>query len=295
MDEPNEAASPKDLSRFNEKIAPPVTGNEVESGANLLGIVAGGAIPFLYAVAFMLFESPSRHTEGWMEVLCIPIFGATEIALLLGMSVSIGIAVKMYSETCRFWARNDNLSDYKMSIFNVLASRHKHLSQLWFNIALAIFLGGLMYAAFHVMEASCKDHFWTTAGRIVLTADLEKNGSLQVSEHTDWADLLAIALPNIFLYSIFFVGWGWALRNYRAHWHNFVTNEHRYASLRAIDRIRQDSSDVVRNQLDLQQAVVVLVPAESAYLEGEGDKEITAGERLVKVEEAVRGLMAHGR
>ena len=84
-------------------------------------------------------------------------------------------------------------------------------------------------------------------------------------------------------------------KNYRAHWHNFVTNEHRFASLLAIDRIRRDADADIRRELDIQAAVVLLVPSESAYLEAEGEKEITAGERLLRVEETIRGLATHGK
>ena len=180
-----------------------------------------------------------------------------------------------------------------MSMFNELAKRHKHLSQLWFTIALAILLGGLMYAAFHVMEGPCKKGFWDNSGGATLAGGSEGTEGNSADGH-GLANVLSSILSNIFLYSIFFVGWGWALKNYRAHWHNFVTNEHRHASLRAIDRIREDASDGVKEQLALQAAIVVMVPTESAYLEGEGDKEVTAGERLLKLEEAVRGLLAHG-
>lgn len=169
-----------------------------------------------------------------------------------------------------------------MSVFNVLAARHKHLSQLWFTIATAILLGGLAYAAFHVMELSCSGDYW----------------GVKQGQHGSDVSLLALlshALPNLFLYSIFFVAWGWALKNYRAHWHNLVTNEHRFASLLAIDRIRRDADADIRRELDIQAAVVLLVPSESAYLEAEGEKEITAGERLLRVEETIRGLATHGK
>lgn len=296
MDAPEGSQEARNPSWFSDDEGAGGARPAPEIDAPTLGWIFGLIIFLSYAIGFLFYEAPSRRDASWIEIICVPVFGATEVVLLLGLIVCVGLAVKMYCETNRFWTASDDLASCRMSMFNELAKRHKHLSQLWFTIALAIFLGGLIYAAFHVMEGSCRKGFWdaleTDANSGHVKASMGKDPA--VTGGSAWAEVVKHILPNIFLYSIFFVGWGWTLRNYRAHWHNFVTNEHRHASLRAIDRIREGASKEVGEQLELQAAIVVMVPTESAYLEGEGDKEVTAGERLLKLEEAIRGLVANG-
>lgn len=167
--------------------------------------------------------------------------------------------------------------------FKELAEKHQELSQLWFTISLAILLGGLIYAAFHVMEPACGSLWGFQSPHGGESAEI-------------WLGLVH-AIPNLFLYSIFYLAYTWSLRNYNAHWHKFLTNEHRDASLKAIANIRKNKpmDNEVRRSLDIQSALVSLMPSDTAYLEGKENGETTAAERLLKLEEMLRGLLTHGK
>jgi hypothetical protein len=96
----------------------------------------------LLGVVILLSAYPfaMENKLSWMHLICVPIFGATQFALMMGLICSLGLAVKMYRATGQFWTRADDTLQKDMSIFNTLAIRHKHMSQLWFNIAVAIIL-----------------------------------------------------------------------------------------------------------------------------------------------------------
>ena len=228
------------------------------------------------------------YTSDWsiMTLFCSPVFVSLEIVLTLSFIALTAVALKKYLNTREFWTTEaEDKLEKDDGIFDQLAQRHKQLSQLWFTISLAMLCGGLMYAAFHVMNVPCYD-LWQLG---------KTDNNVEGNNENVWSDLVHF-IPNLFLYSLFFVGYTWSLKNYKAHWHNFVTNEHRYASLIAIKQIREGNSESeIKNQLDMQSAVVVLLPSETAYLENEGEGEITAAERLLKIEEAIRELATQGR
>ena len=213
------------------------------------------------------------------DLACGSLFMFFETILIVSLLILTDVALCKYYETKNLWTKDrDNILSNGNGIFNELAIRHKKLSQLWFTISMAILCGGLIYAIFHVMKIPCME-VWG------------------FNHQVGWGEYLVHFIPNLFLYSIFFVGYMWSLKNYKAHWHNFVTNEHRYASLVAIKKIREENegNTEILKQLDMQSAVVVLIPSETAYLEDEGEREITAAERLLKIEEAIRELVTQGK
>jgi hypothetical protein len=116
--------------------------------------------------------------------------------------------------------------------------------------------------------------------------------------------LTAKIISNFFLYSLFFASWTWALRNFKAHWHNFVINQRRQASLDAIEKLRKSVRDSKLSKADeyrlldslfQQSSLLVLMPSESAYMENEAEKEVTSTERLLKTEEILREFLIYGK
>lgn len=230
-----------------------------------------------------------HHETTFKTLLCGPAFAFVELALGIAFMILTWVAVHKYLQTRGFWTDKDaeDLSDSKTA-FHQLGARHKTLAQLWFTISLAILCAGLIYIVFHVMEVPCGVEPW----RLYIE-----------NRPTNGAEVWSVGLhflPNLFLYSIFFLGYTWSLKNYHAHWHNFVTNEHRYASLAAIEQMprrlgipaNQDGHRILAD-LAIQSAAVVLMPSDSAYLDGGSGKGLTSGERLLKIEEAIRAMTTH--
>jgi hypothetical protein len=121
---------------------------------------------------------------------------------------------------------------------------------------------------------------------------------------SEWSSLTAKIISNFFLYSLFFASWTWALRNFKAHWHNFVINQRRQASLDAIEKLRKSVRDSKLSKADeyrlldslfQQSSLLVLMPSESAYMENEAEKEVTSTERLLKTEEILREFLIYGK
>ncbi|NBC33064.1 MAG: hypothetical protein GVY13_10350 [Alphaproteobacteria bacterium] len=107
-------------------------------------------------------------------------------------------------------------------------------------------------------------------------------------------DKLAKLLPNLFIYSLFFTAWTWAIRNYRRHWHNFVVHENKSRSLLAFKEIVDNSGDPMpeafRERAMELACLIVLSPNTSGYVPEEHEEQ-TGAERLVKMEEMVRDLI----
>jgi hypothetical protein len=97
----------------------------------------------------------------------------------------------------------------------------------------------------------------------------------------------------MFIYGIFFAAWYWALSNYRAHWHNFVLNENKSVALTELRQLRKsiETTSDIKDKLALFEAMLLLTPDPSAYLEG--DKEITGIERFIRLEELFREIWTH--
>lgn len=263
-----------------------------------------------------------------MSLSCIPIYAIVQLSLISGFFTCMIIAINTYLGTNKLWTTKDSETELKedADVFNRLALRHRTLSRLWFTISLAILCGGLSFASFHVMEISCEEKYWSSEYKDqekvsmefddisktlhALSADLSNKGAespdnlkrigreisdisqslSNIDKQNDWKDALLRVVPSIFVYSIFFIAWTWSLKNHNSHWHNFVTNEHRYAALRTIEKLQADG-EVAKDLLTLQAALAALMPSESAYLDSGGDKEITSGERLLKFEEWIREFL----
>lgn len=164
--------------------------------------------------------------------------------------------------------QKDNNKQYHL--FYDLASKHNKLSQLWFTIAFTIFIGGLIYAIFHVGSHICEwiDH---------------ENGV------GPW-DVIYTSLPNLFIYSLFFVVWAWSIKHHRAHWHEFVINQYKYTALMSLkDLANQSSIPQAKDKVILVSAAALMLPPESPYVEKETS--VTGTERLVRLEEWIRELL----
>ncbi len=203
---------------------------------------------------------------------CRVIFPFIEFYLVFWLLVAISWSLFLYFGL-RLLMINEPENPFT---FHELAETHKEWAQLWFTISIAIVIGGLIYATFHVGSHACD---WMGGGS-------EANHS--------WKTIVASTLPNLFIYSLFFVSWQWSSKHFRAHWHNFITNAYRHRGLEKFKELEKmdnnsiDNSDKSATIAALRRlaGLLLLVPRESAYLSAE--KEDTVTERMLRLEELIR-------
>lgn len=208
------------------------------------------------------------------DPFCRGIFPFSEVNFILMFILTLGWALRIYwdrRDASLQNARQENTTGFS---FHELAEDHKEWAQLWFTISISIFLGGLIYAIFHVSSHICP---WI---------DFDTDPS--------WNKIVSSLLPNIFIYSLFFAAWHWSSRHYRAHWHNFILNAYRHRALVKFAELEQagnlpigdQAQAAIAGEIRKLSGILLLIPGDSAYIDKE--KEDTGAERIIKTEEIIR-------
>lgn len=234
----------------------------------------------------ILIQKLLNYDEG--NLLCLRLIPTVEISLFVLFSASLVLAFVLYLNNSGY--KNEKIDDGKQApdqdtpqdikFFNTfldLSNIHHREAQLWFCISLCIFLGGVIYAIFHSGSHLCAKEW----------------GIHELPSYARWWVFMFNLLPHLFLYSLFFVSWRWAVAHFRAHWHDRVLNQYRYEALHALNKIRnlEINSEHSKDQAALLAAVFLLAPPDMPYLETE--KTSTSAERILKIEELVRELITH--
>lgn len=235
-----------------------------------LGMIAAGLTYIVYS-----------YTKDSDLFSCRVIFPFVEFYFICWLLLALFWSLFLYFELRPLYVleiinHSEKTSNNKLS-FHELAEAHKQWAQLWFTISISIVISGLIYATFHVGSHACH---WV------------------IHPTNTWKEIVASTLPNLFIYSLFFVSWQWSSRHFRAHWHNFITNAYRHRSLvkfQALENFENPEIEIEIENKDKSATIaalrrlaglLLLVPRESAYLSLE--KEDTVTERMLRMEELIR-------
>jgi hypothetical protein len=97
--------------------------------------------------------------------------------------------------------------------FHSLAIKHKQWAQLWFTISACVLLAGVM----------------------VLIAYLQTKTS-----YTEWNQTTYHLFTEFLTFSFFYVVWNWSVRNFRAHWYNFISGSYRARALDILEKMAKE-------------------------------------------------------
>lgn len=114
---------------------------------------------------------------------------------------------------------------------------------------------------------------------------------LPYPEDLDIAKSIQIAIGKLTVISVLYYVVVWTVRNYRAHRHNCVLNEHRRNALSTFEAFREGASDPeTRNAILLRTTELIFAPGNSGYLRPETQRSNTS-----QMLEFVRHYVSTGR
>ena len=82
-----------------------------------------------------------------------------------------------------------------------------------------------------------------------------------------WAKTAGEFVSDLFMFSLFYLGWNWSVRHFRAHWHNFILNAYRYRALWVLRQMGGDYNQ--KGAVTRMSGLLLLLSEDSAYLDKE--------------------------
>jgi hypothetical protein len=134
--------------------------------------------------------------------------------------LTLGWALYLYSTV-----RNKEFKTKDPYNFNELANLHKNWAQVWFTISFMLFIAALCFGL----------------SNILVELKLENQ-----PPETMTSFLYRFLKPAGYIYLFLLMTWVWAIKNYSAHWHNFICNEHRYGALKELKKLRDEITNRVQ-------------------------------------------------
>jgi hypothetical protein len=216
--------------------------------------------------------------------ICNLTFPSVLFFLSLGFLASLCWALLIYVKMRSvLWPANR--SESSEDEFRAAASRHGQLSQLWFSIAITVLLGAVIFAIFQISQSTCGKSYNLEESSLSITGKAE----LFVEIIKEFISFLS----KLFIYSLFFACWIWSVKNYKAHWHAYVSNEYRYTAFHHLNKIDNDmdhwTDRKVREEIILKEANLLGSIPLSPYLDKE--REETAAQKIIKIEEMLQELL----
>lgn len=216
---------------------------------------------FLLSASFALGIS-------WAMSLYLYLFKASRFQMLAS-SMVVKKTVEEVREHDSEQDQEDDSEDDADLHFHTLAEEHRLWSELWFTISVCVFIGGVIFAIVRFM--------WG------YNPFLE--GSSKI---TEWEDVASTFIEELFRFSMFYIAWNWAVRHFRAHWHNFILNAYRYRALRVLRNIKGEdkrTAPEIRKLIGL----LLLMTESSAYLDT--GQEPSMVERISSLDELTKKLV----